>query len=266
MPFDRTPKNKEHPFTQVSKSLINDKRLSFQAVGLLTYLLSKPNHHYITTSELRLSHRNDDFSVKSIIKELISHGYLLRKRLRYPSGKFSSYYYHIFETPIKTTSQPQRGFPPVVKPSVVKPSVVKQPMVNNNLKIILKEVTTTLPTKVVSPKAAVASPEYKKKKKEFIDYSKSLGVFNQESLIRKYGLDILYKNSYSFSKGIMKSTNPTGCLVTSILENWVSIPGPSDFPLLLPFDAHCNLCGLLFHYLAYKPNRTSCPKCKKKGL
>ncbi len=266
MPFDRTPKDKNHSFTQISNSLINDKKLSLQALGLLTYLLSKPNHHYITTSELRHSHRNDDFSVKSIIKELISHGYLLRKQLRYPSGKFSSYYYHIFETPIKTTSQPQRGFPLVVKPSVVKPSVVKQPVVNNNLKIILKEVTTTLPTKVVNTNVTAPPPKYIKKKKEFIEYSKSLGVFNQESLIKKYGLDILYKNSYSFAKGIKKSDNPTGCLVTSIKENWISKPGTPDFPLLLPFEAHCNKCSMLFQYLSHKPNRTICLKCKTKGL
>ena len=64
------------PYTQISNSIINDKRLSFKAKGILIYVLSKPKDWSIRVSDLiNKSPSEKGTSIRSGIEELLLSGY-----------------------------------------------------------------------------------------------------------------------------------------------------------------------------------------------
>ncbi|PCI27638.1 hypothetical protein COB55_05430 [Candidatus Wolfebacteria bacterium] len=91
------------PFVQIDKEAVNDPRLSFACVGLLTYLLSKPDDWEVSLHELAKSHSNGKTSIKKILAELGEYGYLEKKQLRGHRGEFSRCSFTIREV-IKTTA------------------------------------------------------------------------------------------------------------------------------------------------------------------
>ncbi len=64
------------PYTQVSNLIINDKRISFKAKGILIYVLSKPKDWNIRISDLvNKSPLEGITSIRSGIEELVLAGY-----------------------------------------------------------------------------------------------------------------------------------------------------------------------------------------------
>lgn len=64
------------PYTQISNSVINDKRLSFKAKGILIYVLSKPKDWNIRIRDLiNKSPSEKGTSIRSGIEELLLSGY-----------------------------------------------------------------------------------------------------------------------------------------------------------------------------------------------
>lgn len=96
-------KVKRRGYTVVDNAALNDERLSFKALGLLVFLLSKPddwrfNHRHIATT-----HPDGEAAVRSGMRELESHGYLVRRRERGDDGLFA-WVTIVYE-------EPCRGFP-----------------------------------------------------------------------------------------------------------------------------------------------------------
>lgn len=73
------------PFTQIANSVLNDKKISFKAKGVFAYIYSKP--HGWQFSSYRMAKDSDDGidAIRSAVRELMSAGYLSRKKL--PTGK-----------------------------------------------------------------------------------------------------------------------------------------------------------------------------------
>lgn len=64
------------PYTQISNSIINDRRISFKAKGILIYVLSKPAEWEIRLKDLvRQSPNEKAVAVRSGIEELLLTGY-----------------------------------------------------------------------------------------------------------------------------------------------------------------------------------------------
>lgn len=83
----RTIKNKN--YTTINNTVLEDVRLSWEAKGLATYLLSKPDDWRIKTTQLWHASANGIQAVKRILRELEAAGYLQRERSRDPqTGKF----------------------------------------------------------------------------------------------------------------------------------------------------------------------------------
>lgn len=262
MSFSRTPKNKNYPFTQISNSLVNDRHLSYQAVGLLSYLLSKPDYWYINTNDLVNSHSNGYSSVRSIISELVLHGYLFKHRLRYPDGRYSSYFYHVSESPVKTNTSPYVDFPHVDKPLLENPPVDNRNLAINKIKLRLSK-TSTSSTKVVQPTTQNRdASSFKNKKEKCIQLMQSLNMINCNSIINKYGLDTVFKRAIWFQECSFKPRNPTGFLVTAIKEDWDFGSPVSSGPKLLVQEQTCSSCNRCFQYLDYEPTRNICSKCE----
>lgn len=89
---------KQKNFSIIDNRVINDRRLSWKARGLIIFLLSKPNHWRTKLVNLVNSSEKDGLiAVKSALKELRELGYAELKRGQF-DGKLGSFY-TIYEYP-----------------------------------------------------------------------------------------------------------------------------------------------------------------------
>ncbi|MFC8373055.1 hypothetical protein ACFUIT_34705 [Streptomyces sp. NPDC057239] len=112
-------------FTQIANGLFRDGRLSFKAKGLFGLVSTHCDGWCMTVADLARRGRDGEAAVRSGLRELEKHGFLLRERLRNPDGTLGTAVYCITDLPAlqNSRSQPMSGFPPVDKPtSVHRPS------------------------------------------------------------------------------------------------------------------------------------------------
>jgi hypothetical protein len=96
---------RETPYIMIDKFAIDkDSRISWQAKGLLTYLIGKPDDWTVRVGDLIKRASNGRDAVYSIINELIEAGYIEREQVRGNdgSGKFADISYIVYETPLHT--------------------------------------------------------------------------------------------------------------------------------------------------------------------
>lgn len=115
-------------FTVVSNAALEDSRLSFQAKGLLVYLLSKPDGWSVSREHLATVGTNGISSVRAILTELEQCGYLTRVRKAGEHGHFA------WESIIHENPAPSAENPPMVNPPMEKPPVVNRTLVNTDSK------------------------------------------------------------------------------------------------------------------------------------
>jgi hypothetical protein len=121
MAIIRTPKTKE--FFSVSNKLAQDARLSFEARGVMLYLLSKPADWIVQFSDIEREGKFGREKRQKIFAELETAGYFERLEKR-EEGKFK-FDYIVHEKPINIGLQPRTGKPLTVKPATVEPLTVK---------------------------------------------------------------------------------------------------------------------------------------------
>lgn len=71
---------KDDKYAQISNELISDRNLSYKALGIATYILSKPEDWQVYISDL-VRNNDGERSVRNGIKELIEHRYMQRYRV-----------------------------------------------------------------------------------------------------------------------------------------------------------------------------------------
>lgn len=108
MPIFRINKTKN--YTIMSNYHLKDKKLSFKAKGLLSYMLSLPDDWDYSLRGLCIASKDNETSIKSAINELKEHKYMDITKERNNKGMFT-YIYNIYE-------QPGVCFPPVENPAV----------------------------------------------------------------------------------------------------------------------------------------------------
>lgn len=87
-----------------------DTRISWKAVGLLTYLLSRPDGWKFFASELEKRHTDGKNSVSSGLIELEATGYLRREVIRGERGRFQTKKWHVSEKPLTPQGWDQLWF------------------------------------------------------------------------------------------------------------------------------------------------------------
>jgi len=125
MTIYRTMHDKDNPYFMLDRTACNDDGLSYKAIGILTYLLSKPDLWETRLSDLVNRHTDGRESVRSGLKELEDAGYIVRNQEREVTGKFSGKPIDIYE-----------------KPKSENPTSVNRPLVSNDV-LVSKETTTT---------------------------------------------------------------------------------------------------------------------------
>jgi hypothetical protein len=139
--------DRENPYFVSARAAPQDERLSWEARGVLWYLLSKPDNWRVQVSDLMQNCGRD--KAKRIIKELRDAGYLRResdKPRQDEHGKFVWEPYQVYEQPL--TEKPSTVEPSTVNPSIYK---VKKTDLENTEKEIGASAQAPMPDSTKKP-------------------------------------------------------------------------------------------------------------------
>lgn len=121
----RVKHGRENPYFSMARETAQDRRLSYEARGMLGYLLSKPDDWTLQKSDLQMDNTEDSDlptcgrdKVNRIVGELLMHKYLKQIETRNEQGQFN-YEWTVYETPYTEN-------PLTVKPHTVKPPLHKR--------------------------------------------------------------------------------------------------------------------------------------------
>jgi len=129
----RVSKNKDNPYVQIDKRAIQDKRLSWKAKGILSYLLSLPDDWRIYIIELEKHAPDGEAALRSGLKELENIGYLIRKQPRTKDGTYGNVNYTVIERPSALEKSPSGNEPHSDYPDAVYPDADNRALLNNDL-------------------------------------------------------------------------------------------------------------------------------------
>lgn len=96
----RADHSKENPYVMVRRDTLQDVRLSYEARGMLGYILSQPDDWRVEPSELINDHCGRD-KVYRILKELIEAKYIEHERSQDKDGKIRWGDYVVHESPLR---------------------------------------------------------------------------------------------------------------------------------------------------------------------
>lgn len=120
----------ESNFYTLDKRISEGSNLSWEAVGLLVFLLGKPDHWKVNVEAL-VNHtrtarkRTGRDGIYSILDELIQAGYVQRTRARGTAGRLAGYDYLVSETPFPPCPDlPDTAAPDTAQPYPANPTLV----------------------------------------------------------------------------------------------------------------------------------------------
>ncbi len=141
-------------FTVLDNALILDKRLSWKALGLLTFLLSLPPDFKLRLNHLSKQRSTGRDATRSGLKELEDTGYLLISIERHLDGKFACTTWTVSDRPYCETkthaTQPRSENPKPAEQEADNPTTAKPPprkptltSTTNKKELTLQKTTTT---------------------------------------------------------------------------------------------------------------------------
>jgi len=141
-----------------ARATSQDEDLSYEASGMLDYLLSKPNNWLIRPNDLQRKGTGRD-RVYRILNELISARYIERKAIRNEQGHIIQWLYLIHERPYSLLPEkPDLAKPEEAKPDLEKPHAYRiQSLENTDSTDSENKQTTTTPLPPNHPDVVVVS-------------------------------------------------------------------------------------------------------------
>jgi len=112
--IQRGLRDSDHHYFILSRAAAQDETLSWEARGVLAYLLSKPDDWIVQPHDLQQCCGRD--KVYKILDELIAHKYLIRITNRQKSGALNGYQYKVYEQPLIDGETPFPDSPYTVQP------------------------------------------------------------------------------------------------------------------------------------------------------
>jgi hypothetical protein len=142
-------------FTQIANALFRDGTLSFKAKGLFGLLSTHREGWRMTVTDIARAGRDGESAVRTGLKELRSHGFLVRERERGPHGTLGAAAYVITDLPAVrlSRSQPASGYP-----RVDDPTLADRAPKNTNRKKTTQPKTRPLPPAAHSPRSPNQAP------------------------------------------------------------------------------------------------------------
>lgn len=127
--------HKYEGFTMMQNHHLRNKGLSLKAVGLLSKILSLPPNWDYSLRGLATLNTDGIDGVRSAMKELEDHGYVVRTQRRDENGRMSKSRYEVYEIPQPrkpTTEKPSSENPTTVNPTTVSPITESPTQINTN--------------------------------------------------------------------------------------------------------------------------------------
>lgn len=126
----RASRGAENPYFMFRRATAQDHSLSFEARGVMAYLLSKPDDWTITLANLMTEGAIGRDKARRILGELTEARYLEQGQPRASEGKFGPLTYRLHEEPQPVTEKPSAVAPVTEKPSTDKP-LTAEPLTAN---------------------------------------------------------------------------------------------------------------------------------------
>lgn len=101
MAIIRSRHNKDNPYVTLNKKTLELEDLSWEAKGLWSYLMSRPDNWHTNTSHLTKNFAGGRDRVRRILRELEEAGLLHKIQTKGERGHFEKVDYDVFETPQK---------------------------------------------------------------------------------------------------------------------------------------------------------------------
>lgn len=124
-------RHRHDTFAVIPTEVAEDERLSFEARGMLVYLLAKPNDWQVSVVDLQRRGRIGRDKAYQLLKELITTGYIERNRQQDPeTGRITAFAYTIYDVAVQT-SLPLTRDPLPDMPEMAGPDPETQEMAGN---------------------------------------------------------------------------------------------------------------------------------------
>lgn len=102
--------DRDNPYFLLNRAASEDDRISFKAVGIHTYLMSKPDDWTVQETDLAQRHTDGAASVRSGLKELKEAGYVEVVSIRDEGGRITGWETHVYEVAkIHNVENPHSG-------------------------------------------------------------------------------------------------------------------------------------------------------------
>ena len=202
--FDKSilKKKKKDNYTSISNDFLQDPYISFEAKGLASSLLSRPEDWEINVSALMSEGKIGRDKVNKIILELIKAGYMYKSQSR-TSGKFSRNILFISDEKdylFEEVIEKERSSPLTEKTVTVK-SVTGEPLTANPEQQT-KDYTNTNKTNTTTKKEKSSSSIYKFLTIKEYPLLKAATISNIKRFIPELTEDVFKKNYYLTEKEI----------------------------------------------------------------
>ncbi|RIH81278.1 hypothetical protein Mterra_03273 [Calidithermus terrae] len=116
-------------FTVLPNATLNDARLSWEALGMLAYLVSKPADWQVRVADLTRRPGSGRDRTYRILEELARNGYLERRQLKDARGRFTGWEYLVHDEsqdPPPSPPSPRPENPDTAGPYPAKPELKKE--------------------------------------------------------------------------------------------------------------------------------------------
>jgi hypothetical protein len=149
----RAQKDREHPYKSLRRATFEDNRLSFEARGVLAYILVKPDDWRVNVKDLMKQGGTGRDRVYRILKELIDYGYCKHVEHR-EKGQIVGYSYAVYEEPLTDSPLPEKPY--TAEPDTENKEHTKEEVSTK------EEATTKEEEKLAAAPHLITKAEYKK--------------------------------------------------------------------------------------------------------
>lgn len=174
-----------NPYSQIDNKMINDERLKAESLGVLVYLISKPQDWTISMKQLQNRFNFGREKMQSVTKNLEDCGYLIRVKPQNELGQFIGTSWDVTDEPTNGNSDGAKTRQSE-KPTVGKP--VGQ--YTNKEYLTNKDINTNKEENKISASAQVFSTSESVVKKNFTTESESESQHHSEEKKEKKGPSI----------------------------------------------------------------------------
>ncbi|TIW47683.1 MAG: hypothetical protein E5V61_07475 [Mesorhizobium sp.] len=143
-------------FTVIPNDIVADGSLSFEAIGVLCYLLSKPNDWSVNIDDLRRQGSIGKDKVYRIINDLIAARLVARVVHRFADGRVREVEYIVYNERQPLTENPETANPETAQPETENPDVLIRTDSHQELNVETRatQLALAMPAPIVSPAAS----------------------------------------------------------------------------------------------------------------